>query len=128
MAHPDPTISSAALATKHCAREDVPVPPFAYQTLRSEMMRRMNDGWDVDGERTSTQMTMRHVIPPPVWRMGLELINPLAWLIGGPTWTVEYRTLTVWIDEDGRLHRRTTGEIPRGWPQHHTWEVPDGPV
>ena len=88
----------------------------------------MNDGWDLDGKRTSTEMTMRHIVQPPWWRIGLELINPLAWLLGGPTWAEPYLTLRVWVDEDGRAHARTTGSVPGGWPQHHSWEIPDGPI
>ena len=86
------------------------------RALRSEMMRRMNDGWDVYGDWTSTEMTMRHVVLPPAWRLAVDLINPLAWLFG-VAWTPAYRTLTVWVDEDGRVHRRTTGSIPSRWPQ-----------
>jgi hypothetical protein len=88
----------------------------------------MNDGWDLYGARTGTEMTMRHALLPPVWRLAVDLINPVAWLLGGPTWTTAYRTLTVWVDEDGRLHRRTTGNVPHGWDQHASWEVPDGPA
>lgn len=68
------------------------------------------------------------ILPAHRWRIGLELINPVAWLIGGPTWTYPYRTLTVWVDEDGRAHARTTGSVPRGWPQQYSWEIPDGPI
>jgi hypothetical protein len=103
------------------------VPPAADRVLRSEMMRRMNDEWHLHGKWTSTEMTMRHIVLPPAWRLALDLVNPVAWLLGA-TWTPAYRTLTIWVDEDGRLQRRTTGRIPRRWPQHHSWEVPDGPI
>jgi hypothetical protein len=95
--------------------------------LRTEMIRRMNDGWDVEGEGTATEMTMRHSVSPPAWRLALDMLNPLVWLFG-PTWPNVYRTLHVRVDEDGRVHRRTTGRIPAHWPQEHAWEVPDGPV
>ena len=70
---------------------------------------------------------MRHVVLPPAWRLAVDLINPAAWLFGA-TWTPANRTLTVKADEEGRLHRRTTGKIPKRWPQDHSWEVPDGPI
>ena len=54
----------------------------------------------------------------------MEFINPVAWLIGAPTWAHTYHSLTVWVDEDGRAHARTTGSVPRAWPQGHSWEVP----
>lgn len=103
------------------------MPPSLEPALRSEMLRRMNDGWVLHGDRTSTAMTMRHIVLPPPWRLAVDLINPWAWLFGA-TWTPAYRTLTVAADEDGHLHRRTTGRIPRRWPQHSSWEVPDGPI
>ena len=107
--------------------DDVAMQPFVEPALRSEMMRRMNDGWVLHGDRTSTEMTMRHIVLPPMWRLAVDLVNPLAWLLGA-TWTPANRTLTVAADEDGRLHRRTTGKIPKGWPQQYSWEVPDGPI
>lgn len=91
------------------------------------MMRRMNEGWDLEGERASTEMTMRHIVLPPAWRLALELINPLAWLFGA-TWTPAFRTMTIRVGDDGRLHRRTTGKIPTSWPQQYSWEHPDGPI
>lgn len=70
---------------------------------------------------------MRHVVLPPLWRLAVDLLNPLTWLFG-PSWTAAYRTLTVSIDGDGRLDRRTTGVLPKGWPREYDWEVPDGPA
>lgn len=109
------------------AGKDVHMPASVDRALRSEMMRRMNTGRVLHGERTSTKMTMRHIVLPPAWRLAVDLINPLVWLFG-VTWTEAYRTLIVLADEDGRLHRRTTGKIPNRWPQHYSWEVPDGPI
>jgi hypothetical protein len=103
------------------------MPPSVEPALRSEMMRRMNDGWVLHGDPTSAEMTMRHIVLPPAWRFAVDLINPLAWLFGA-TWTAAYRTLTVRADEEGRLHRRTTGKIPKSWLQRYSWEVPDGPI
>jgi len=97
------------------------------QRLRSEMMRRMNDGWHLDGDMGSEEMRMVHLVTPPAWRVALELVNPVAWFLG-PTYPTVYRTMHVRVDESGRLHRRTMGQIPSGWPQVHAWEAPDGPV
>lgn len=95
--------------------------------MRLEMMRRMNDGWELDGPRTPTQMTMKHAVMPPAWRIAVDLINPVAWFLGS-TWPLVMRTLTVSLEPDGRLHRRTTGDIPRRWRQVHKWDMPDGPI
>lgn len=99
----------------------------AIQRLRKEMMRRMNDDWYLEGEIGLTEMWMRHLVPPPIWRLALELVNPVAWFLG-PTFPTVHRRMHVWVDEAGHLHRRTTGEIPTDWPQLHSWDVPDGPV
>lgn len=109
------------------ASDDVSMPPSVEEAIRYEMMRRMNDGWVLHGERTSAEMTMRHIVLPPAWRLAVDLINPFAWLFG-VTWTAVYRTLTVRADQEERLHRRTTGKIPKTWPQRYSWEVPDGPI
>jgi hypothetical protein len=87
----------------------------------------MNDGWVLHGDRTSTELTMRHIVLPPAWRLAVDLINPWAWLFGA-TWAPANRTLTVAADEEGHLHARTTGTIPKRWPQHYSWDVPDGPI
>ena len=100
---------------------------MAIQRLRKEMMRRMNDGWHLDGDVSSEEMRMRHLVTPPAWRLLIELLNPVAWLLG-PTYPTVYRRMHVRVDEGGRLHRRTTGKIPPDWPQSHSWEAPDGPV
>lgn len=99
----------------------------AIQRLRKEMMRRMNDDWHVDGDLGASEMWLLHLVTPPLWRLALELVHPLAWILG-PTYPTVYRRMHVWVDEAGQLHRRTTGEIPPRWPQLHTWEVPDGPI
>ena len=99
----------------------------AIQRLRKEMMRRMNDDWRLDGDMRPAEMWMRHLVMPPVWRLALDLVNPVAWFMG-PTYPTVYRRMHVWVDEAGHLHRRTTGKIPRDWPQLHPWEAPDGPV
>jgi len=96
--------------------------------LRREMIRRINEGWDVEGELGATEMTMTHPVRPPAWRILLEFLNPLTWLGGSPVFPVVFRRLHVWADESGQLHRRTTGDLPRGWRLDTTWEVPDGPV
>jgi hypothetical protein len=86
----------------------------------------MSDGWNLL-ERSEFEMTMAHVVEPPGWRIGLELVNPLAWLAGGPTWTEVTRVLHVRVDEQGTLHRTTTGDVPNKWRRPRTWELPDGP-
>jgi hypothetical protein len=91
------------------------------------MMRRMNDDWHLEGDVRPAEMWMRHLVAPPASRLALELVNPVAWLLG-PTYPTVYRRMHVWVDEAGHLHRRTTGKIPPDWPQLHQWEVPDGPV
>lgn len=109
----------------------------AQQKLRTELMRRMNDDWHLDGDLRADEMWLRHLVMPPPWRLALEVINPLVWipalltagfLDGGPTYPTVYRRMHVWVTESGDLHRRTTGSIPPRWPQSHSWEVPDGPV
>ena len=87
----------------------------------------MNDGWDLDGNRGATEVWMVHVVQPPVWRLLLELVNPLSWYTA-PTYPSVQRRLHVWIDDEGVMHRRTTGKIPRRWRQRHSWDVPDGPM
>ncbi|WP_157498363.1 hypothetical protein [Leifsonia sp. Leaf336] len=87
----------------------------------------MNDGWHLDGDISSEEMRMRHLVTPPAWRLLIEFLNPVAWLLG-PTYPTVYRRMHVRVDEGGRLHRRTTGKIPPDWPQSHSWEAPDGPV
>ena len=74
----------------------------AIQRLRTEMMRRMNDDWHLDGDIRPAELWMRHLVKPPAWRLAL--------------------------DEAGQLHRRTSGSIPSEWLQLHPWEAPDGPV
>lgn len=91
------------------------------------MIRRTNQGWDVEGEIGATEMTMTHAVRPPVWRILLELMNPLTWL-GGPAIATVTLRLHVWTDETGRLQRRTTGDLPRGWHADPSWAAPDGPV
>ena len=94
--------------------------------LRIEMMRRMSDGWNLV-ERSDFQMTMTHVVEPPPWRIALELVNPVAWLAGGPTWAEVIRVLHLRIDDQGTIQRMTTGEVPRTWSRPRKWEVEDGP-
>ncbi|MDR6612927.1 hypothetical protein [Leifsonia sp. 1010] len=60
------------------------------QRLREEMLRRMNDGWHLDGEMGSAEMRMLHLVTPPAWRVALELVNPVAWFLG-PTYPTVYR-------------------------------------
>ncbi len=72
-------------------------------------------------------MRMTHLVQPPSWRLLLEFLNPLTWL-GGPAIAPVRRYLEIWIDENEVLHRRTTGDIPRGWRLNASWEVPDGPA
>ena len=100
---------------------------IAGQRLRTEMMRRMNDDWHLDGDIGPTEMWMLHLVMPPAWRIALELVNPVAWFLG-PTYPTVYRRMHIWVDEAGGLHRRTTGTIPSSWPQQHSWDVTDGPV
>jgi hypothetical protein len=95
--------------------------------LRTEMMQRMNDDWHLDGDRRDSELWMVHLVLPPVWRVLLELVNPVAWIFGATYPTVS-RRLHVWIDAEGTMHRATTGKIPARWPQSHSWDVPDGPV
>jgi hypothetical protein len=97
------------------------------QILRLEMVRRMSDGWNLI-ERSEFRMTMAHLVQPPAWRMLVELINPVNWLTGGTvTWPTVTRVLNVSVDEDGVLHRVTSGEVPRRWRQRRDWEAQDGP-
>ena len=99
----------------------------AVQALRKEMMRRMNDDWHLDGDLAATEMWMLHLVMPPFWRAALELVNPVAWILG-PTYPTIHRRMHVWVDEAGKLHRHTSGTIPPAWPPLHSWDVPDGPV
>lgn len=95
--------------------------------LRREMIRRIDAGWDIEGGLGVTEMTLTHIVRPPIWRIAVEFLNPLTWL-GGPSIPVVTRRLHVWADKTGRLHRRTTGDLPRGWHSDAAWEVPDGPI
>ncbi|PVZ95765.1 hypothetical protein DDQ50_04615 [Amnibacterium flavum] len=89
------------------------------------MMRRMNDGWMVI-ERNAFSMILVHEVPPPWWRLALELLNPLTWVDSTSTLGQVKRWLHVSIDEDGTLSRYTIGEIPPRWQRPFSWEVPDG--
>lgn len=82
----------------------------------------MNDGWDVLG-RDGRSLVMVHGVDPPWWRLLLEL--PVAFLGGVAIPSVTVR-LTVWIDDEGSLWRRTEGEIPRGWRRRFAWWPADG--
>ncbi|MFF2494089.1 hypothetical protein [Agromyces sp. NPDC058064] len=70
---------------------------------------------------------MEHDVSPPAWRLLVELINPLYWLGGAPTFPIVRRTLHVSVDEQGVLHYRTTGRVPAHWPRGD-WEIEDGPA
>lgn len=97
------------------------------RALRSEMMRRMNDGWHLDGERSDTELRMLHLVPPPLWRIALDALNPVAWFLGA-TYPTVYRRLRVWVDDQGVVRRESQGDIPSRWPQSYPWDVPDGEV
>lgn len=92
--------------------------------MQQEILRRVNDGWDVV-ERTTTQVVFVRAVEPPWWRIALEI--PLAVITGSTTTDDVRRTLTVTFDDDGVIHRRTTGEVPQSWRRARAWEVPDGP-
>ncbi|UOQ90789.1 hypothetical protein MUN74_07775 [Agromyces endophyticus] len=94
--------------------------------LRGEMLARMNQGWDVV-EQSAFEMTMTHSATPPAWRMLVELVNPIYWLSGAPTYPILTRTLRISVDEHGAVHRRTAGELPSHWPRAD-WEVDDDPA
>ncbi len=94
--------------------------------LRSEMMRRMNDGWVVL-ERTPFDLVMVHAVPPPWWRAALETLNPVFWVSGmTPLLSQVERRLHVSVDEEGTLLRTTVGDIPPSWQRPFSWEVADG--
>lgn len=95
--------------------------------LRLEMVHRMNDDWHLDGDPGIEELWMVHLVHPPAWRLLLELVNPIAWFLG-PNYPTVQRRLHVWIDDDGLMHRRTTGKVPPPWRQRHSWDVPDGPI
>jgi ABC-type uncharacterized transport system YnjBCD substrate-binding protein len=96
------------------------------ELLRSEMIRRMNDGWVVT-ERDAFDLWMVHGVTPPWWRAAIEVLNPFVWVGGmSPLFDRAQRRLHVTIDEDGAMSHRTTGDIPRSWQREFAWEVPDG--
>lgn len=95
------------------------------RVLRSEMMRRMNDGWTVV-ERNTFDMVMVHDVPPPWWRVALDVLSPLSWFGGIPTYAQVHRWLHVTVNEALTLSRFTTGAVPPAWQRAFTWEVPDG--
>lgn len=70
--------------------------------LRSEMMKRMNDGWTVT-EMNAFDMWMVHEVPPPWWRLALELLSPVFWFGGGTALAQTQRWLHVTVDEEGTL-------------------------
>lgn len=91
--------------------------------LRTDMMRRMSDGWGLEGEREPFAMTMIHAFPSRWWEVVLAVILGGVWAI-----PPGYRTMRVRVDEEGLIHRTSTGEVPRGlrrstWP----WDMPDTP-
>lgn len=85
----------------------------------------MNDGWTVT-ERNAFDMVMVHEVPPPWWRLVLELLSPVAWFGGTSPSAQVQRWLHVTVDEQGTLSRFTTGDIPPRWRRSFSWEVPDG--
>ena len=91
--------------------------------LRAEMMRRMGDDWHLDGERGAFDMTLKHAVPLRWWEIFLSVV-----LSGVFAYPLDYRTAHIWIDEDGVIHSKTTGEYPRGLKnRYRDWEIPDTP-
>lgn len=92
--------------------------------LAAEVKSRERDGWSVV-DRSTFEVTMVHDVRPPWWQMMVTLV--LA-LFGAAAIASAERYLRIEAQNDGQLHRRTTGDIPRGWPRNRHWEVPDGLV
>jgi len=88
--------------------------------LRAEMMRRMGDGWFLEGERTAFELTLKHPVPLRWWDIAL------AFTLGGVfAYPGGYRTAHLTIDEDGVIHAITTGEYPPGLRNNfRDWEIP----
>ncbi|WP_165063343.1 hypothetical protein [Marisediminicola senii] len=97
------------------------------QLLRREMVRRVNDGWNVT-ELNPFDVTLVHPVDAPWWRLLLVAVNPVFWFTGFPLLPNVERWLAVTIDEDGTLWRSTVGDVPPSWQRDFSWEVPDGPV
>ena len=92
--------------------------------LAAEVKSRERDGWSVV-DRSTFAVTMVHDVRPPWWQMLVTLV--LA-LFGAAAIASAERYLRIEAQNDGQLHRRTTGDIPRGWPRNRRREVPDGLV
>lgn len=92
--------------------------------LATEVQSRERDGWLVV-DKSGFEITMVHDVRPPWWQMLLTLV--LAVFGAAAVASVE-RYLRIEARKDGQLHRKTTGDVPRGWPRKRRWEVPDGLV
>lgn len=91
--------------------------------LDHEILRRVNDGWDV-ARRTPTEVEFVHAVQPPWWRI-LADIPVMILTGGGPTHDVR-RTMRVSLQPNGTLVRHTVGDIPPSWRRPRPWEVADG--
>lgn len=92
--------------------------------LDAEVKRRERDGWVVL-EKARFEVTMIHDVRPPWWQVLLTLVLGVS---GAAAVVSAERYLRIEALGDGQLHRRTTGDVPRGWPRKRRWEVPDGIV
>lgn len=90
----------------------------------AEVRSRERDGWVVI-DKSGFEVTLVHHVRPPWWQMLVTLV--LA-IFGTAAIASADRYLHIEARNDGKLHRRTTGDVPRGWPRKRRWEVPDGLV
>lgn len=91
------------------------------RTLDAEIVRRVNDGWDVQ-ERTAERVVFTHALPPHWWEVVLLVVT--APFLGSHT--SPYARLTMIVTADtGTLHYRTLAPESPDRRRPFSWEVPN---
>lgn len=91
--------------------------------LRAEINRLAARGWTLEDGRTRFAAVVSYPLPPSAPALISFLIGLL---LGGAADDLDFRRVSVWVDEDGAIHRRTIGDLPpRPRRRGRAWEVPD---
>jgi hypothetical protein len=90
--------------------------------LRAEMMRLMNLGWDLVGDRGQFEMTMSHPLPPNWWQTLVAVLT----LGRALAFVLDTRLVHVVVDEAGVIHRSDVEDrtfLTRN--RRYAWDVSD---